>query len=226
MSRDSVSPRANPHRHPLLFGSTCLLSGCGWGAMTRRSSRPRRCATTCEEVTKNYGKEYAAKYARKKAREEAEVVTPRGVPIGATRTRHFSRRLNIPRSVLLFSEVPHEVTPEARFHPDRAVGGHRHHRRADRPALARRAGGPRGRPPRPVRQQPEADRPRACTTTTRPTVPSRWGSPRPPRATPPAGITAGLWAGFSAHAQLLPYMEQTPLYNATNFSWACFDRPQ
>ena len=46
-----------------------------------------------------------------------------------------------------------------RLHPDRAAGGHRHHRRPDRPAAAGRAGGPRGGPPRPVRQQPQADRP-------------------------------------------------------------------
>ena len=46
-----------------------------------------------------------------------------------------------------------------RFHADRAAGRDRHHRRADRPAAARRAGGPRGGPPCPVRQQPEADRP-------------------------------------------------------------------
>ena len=46
-----------------------------------------------------------------------------------------------------------------RVHPDRAAGGDRDHRRPDRPAPARGAGGPRGGPPRPVRQQPEADRP-------------------------------------------------------------------
>ena len=46
-----------------------------------------------------------------------------------------------------------------RVHPDRTAGGHRHHRRADRPAPARRPGGPRGRPPHPVHQQPQAARP-------------------------------------------------------------------
>src|SRR5215216_5059201 len=35
------------------------------------------------------------------------------------------------------------------------------------------------------------------------------------------------WTDWSAHALLLPYLEQTPLYNAANFSWACcFDSPQ
>jgi prepilin-type N-terminal cleavage/methylation domain-containing protein/prepilin-type processing-associated H-X9-DG protein len=29
------------------------------------------------------------------------------------------------------------------------------------------------------------------------------------------------WTSWSAQAMLLPYMEQTPLYNAANFSWAC-----
>ena len=45
------------------------------------------------------------------------------------------------------------------FHADRAAGRHRDHRRPDRPAAARRAVGPRGRPPDPVHEQPEADRP-------------------------------------------------------------------
>ena len=65
-----------------------------------------------------------------------------------------------------------------RLHADRAAGRHRDHRRADRPAAARRAGGPRGRPAGAVRQQPQADRPGACTTTTRPTTASR-PAPRP-----------------------------------------------
>jgi len=29
------------------------------------------------------------------------------------------------------------------------------------------------------------------------------------------------WTGWSPHAMLLPYMEQTPLYNAANFKWTC-----
>ena len=29
------------------------------------------------------------------------------------------------------------------------------------------------------------------------------------------------WTSWSPQAMLLPYMEQTPLYNAANFSWAC-----
>lgn len=28
------------------------------------------------------------------------------------------------------------------------------------------------------------------------------------------------WAGWSIHAQILPYIEQTPTYNAANFAWA------
>ncbi len=36
-------------------------------------------------------------------------------------------------------------------------------------------------------------------------------------STTPAGQTT--WGTFSAHALLLPYMEQTPLYNACNFNW-------
>ena len=47
----------------------------------------------------------------------------------------------------------------AGLHADRAAGRDRDHRGPDRPAAAGRPGGPRGRPPRPVRQQPQADRP-------------------------------------------------------------------
>ena len=36
----------------------------------------------------------------------------------------------------------------------------------------------------------------------------------------------GSWTTWSAQAMLLPYLEQTPIYNAANFSWACcFDGP-
>ena len=51
------------------------------------------------------------------------------------------------------------------FHPDRAAGRHRHHRGPDRAAAAGRAVGARGRPPRPVHQQPQAARPGRRTTT-------------------------------------------------------------
>ena len=59
---------------------------------------------------------------------------------------------------------PCDVSP-TRLHPDRTAGGHRDHRRPDRPAAARRPGGPRGGPADPVRQQPQAARPGRRTTT-------------------------------------------------------------
>jgi len=37
---------------------------------------------------------------------------------------------------------------------------------------------------------------------------------------PPDGAYAD-WTDWSAHALLLPYLEQTPLYNSANFSWPC-----
>jgi prepilin-type N-terminal cleavage/methylation domain-containing protein/prepilin-type processing-associated H-X9-DG protein len=38
--------------------------------------------------------------------------------------------------------------------------------------------------------------------------------------------TFGTWTVWSPQAMLLPYVEQTPLYNAANFNWACcFDGP-
>ena len=52
-----------------------------------------------------------------------------------------------------------KASTSPRLHADRIARRHRHHRGADRPAAARGPGGPRGRPPLPVLQQHEADRP-------------------------------------------------------------------
>src|SRR5438128_1051210 len=46
------------------------------------------------------------------------------------------------------------------LHAHRATGGDRDHRRADRPAVARGSGGPRGGPPGPVYEQHATDRDR------------------------------------------------------------------
>ena len=52
------------------------------------------------------------------------------------------------------------IEPRAsRLHPDRAARRHRDHRRPDRALASRRAVGPRGGPPCPVHQQPQAARP-------------------------------------------------------------------
>ena len=79
--------------------------------------------------------------------------------------------------------------------------------------LARGAVGARGRPPRPVRQQPEADRPRDAQ------LPHRVGSfPMSNTVAWAAyGATDGYgteWGTWSAQALLLGYMEGQPLYNA------------
>lgn len=48
----------------------------------------------------------------------------------------------------------------------------------------------------------------------------------------PMGCSSGLWSGpgvynvkqnFSPHAAMLPFLEQTQVYNALNFSWGCED---
>jgi prepilin-type N-terminal cleavage/methylation domain-containing protein/prepilin-type processing-associated H-X9-DG protein len=48
----------------------------------------------------------------------------------------------------------------------------------------------------------------------------------------PMGCSSGMWSGIgvynvkqnlSAHAQMLPFLEQTQVYNALNFSWGCED---
>src|SRR5262245_60210859 len=46
---------------------------------------------------------------------------------------------------------------------------------------------------------------------------------------PPGNVTATIdvgmglssWTGWSPHAMLLPYLEQTPLYNSANFMFIC-----
>src|SRR4051794_17507667 len=59
------------------------------------------------------------------------------------------------RSFSLWS--PDHETRATRIHPDRIAGGDRDHRHVDRPAAARRAGGPRGRATHAMRQQPETN---------------------------------------------------------------------
>ena len=62
-----------------------------------------------------------------------------------------------------------------------------------------------------VRQQPEADRPRRATTTTTRSAPC------------PAAELVYNVTSFSALSMMLPAMEQSPLYNALNFSLAYSD---
>jgi prepilin-type N-terminal cleavage/methylation domain-containing protein/prepilin-type processing-associated H-X9-DG protein len=40
-----------------------------------------------------------------------------------------------------------------------------------------------------------------------------------PQGSPGAPQFAGIWTGFSAHALMLPYLEQTAIYQAANFQW-------
>ena len=106
-----------------------------------------------------------------------------------------------------------------RLHADRVAGRDRDHRRPDRPAPARGPGGPRGRPARPVRQQPEADRPGACTTTTRPTTPSRWAaSEYTSRPTPTGTTTSSGTTGAPRADARLPRAERGVQRRATSRS--------
>ncbi len=83
------------------------------------------------------------------------------------------------------------------------------------PALFGRPGGPRGRAPGPVYEQPPADRTGRCTTiTVDADLPDR--SDRGPPSTFPRTTEVGRLEHPCA-ALALP--EQTPLFNAANFSW-------
>src|SRR5262249_23063996 len=109
--------------------------------------------------------------------------------------------------------APHVTPPRrppssVRIHPHRVTGGHRDHRRADRPAVAGRAEGPRCRQPGEVRQQPQATRPR------RPQL--RQHLQRHAAAGPGENGTARWWFGETtpgsttitvARGHLMPYVE-------------------
>ena len=113
------------------------------------------------------------------------------------------------------------IVARRRLHADRAAGRHRDHRRPDRAAAARRPGGPRGRPPRPVHQQPEADRAWRWPITSQlnqayPAVLRPAGDLGPDQL---LGTYGGFGLGhWSPQALMLGYLEQRPIYNALNFS--------
>ena len=93
--------------------------------------------------------------------------------------------------------------------------------RPDRAAAAGRAGGPRGGPPRPVRQQPEADRPGPAQ------LPRRRSATFPPgyvSDVDPDGDDTG--PGWGWAAMILPQIEQAPVFNAINFGLADRDPRQ
>ena len=84
-------------------------------------------------------------------------------------------------------------------------------------SAAGRAVGARGRPPRPVHQQSQADRPgRPQLRVHQRQFPM--GISANPQGAPArrSGATRG---AASAPALMLPYLEQTPMYQAANFSW-------
>ena len=123
---------------------------------------------------------------------------------------HFSRGV-----------VVHEG--QAWFHTDRAAGCHRHHCRADLTSLAGGPIGSRGGTACSVRQQPEANYPgyaqlyfgnRSLSSRHR-----QYHGYLGPRS---ANFALNLDFLECAQALLLPYVEQSPLYNAANFSWCIY----
>ena len=81
---------------------------------------------------------------------------------------------------------------------------------------ARRAGSARGRATHPMRQQPQTDGSRAARVS-RPTrqLPGHFG----PVSGDPTCIGCGYGAMYTFRTLMLPQIEQTPLYNAINFSY-------
>lgn len=112
-----------------------------------------------------------------------------------------------------------DVEPSQRVYPDRAPGGDLDHRCADRLAPPRRPGGPRSRAPGSMLQQPQANRLRfSQLPPTQQRLPGRrfWRKLG-------LGCRCEQQRG-SSHAveqlgaALLPFVEQTPLFNSINQS--------
>ena len=93
----------------------------------------------------------------------------------------------------------------SRLHADRIAGGDRDHRGPDRPAAARRPGGPRGGPAGPVHQQPQAARPGLPQLRERQRARSRSARTSQVYIDP----AYSLHDGWSAFAAVLAYTEQT-----------------
>src|SRR5260221_202384 len=98
------------------------------------------------------------------ARESAAACGPHGAAAaapheGSPRAANPPHPLTIhaPFSPFFWGVSRANPPPPFGVHADRAARRHRHYRRLDPPPAARRPGRPRGRPPRPVRQQPQAD---------------------------------------------------------------------
>ena len=112
--------------------------------------------------------------------------------------------------------LPRDGGARFRLHPDRAAGGDRDHRGPDRAVAPGGAGRPRGRPPRPMRQQPQADRDRPARATTTPTASCRSAGRGTRAGTPCCSYFARCHSMFTA---ILPYVEQATVFNAVNFSF-------
>ena len=107
----------------------------------------------------------------------------------------------------------------SRFHPDRTSCRHRDHRGPDRPAAAGRPGRPRGGPPDPVRQQPEADGPGPAQLREQQRRASRPAASRPTSATASPPGTQFVDGNYSTLARLLQYLEGTTIFNTVNFNY-------
>ena len=170
-------PQCNPH-HPRRRSATSERSPYVWldfrvFSRVRRTIVANRPGADSGRWTRSAGGRDRSAPLRGPGRPAASRAPPDEGPGPATRPiavragRAASRRsrgiffLAFPRLArsrhLHFSEDIH-VDVSARIHADRAPGGDRDHRRPDRAAVAGRAGGPRGGPPRPVHQQPQAAR--------------------------------------------------------------------
>ena len=109
-----------------------------------------------------------------------------------------------------------DASPEVGVHPDRVVGGDRDHRRVDRPAVARRAGGARGGAAVAMHEQPEADRPGLAQLRERQDCFPPAGQSSNYQTAPPQNQYVD--GAYSVFPRILTTIEGGATYNALNFS--------
>ena len=113
---------------------------------------------------------------------------------------------NLPIPGASCEQFAHQTNPPW-IYTDRTAGRHCDHRDLDFAAIASRATGARGSPTTSVQKQPQADWPRAAQ------LPGRFILFFPPSFVSDISTRNTSGGEWSVHARLLPFLEESNLYN-------------